>query len=102
VLLQHCRAIGRDPAEILITQQTLAAIAMDRTDAARRTERVVTELGFLDAEPALALTGTPEEIRARVEKNRALGITGFMMSFGRRTDPEHVRLFAREVVAAYR
>jgi F420-dependent oxidoreductase-like protein len=102
VLREHCRAIGRDPAEILVTQQTLAAIAMDRTDAARRTEKVVAELGFLDATPELALTGTPEEIRTRVEKNRALGINGFMMSFGRRTDPEHVRLFAREVVSAYR
>jgi len=102
VLREHCRAIGRDPAEILVTQQTLAAIAMDRTDAARRTEKVVAELGFLDATPELALTGTPDEIRARVEKNRALGINGFMMSFGRRTDPEHVRLFAREVVGSYR
>ena len=63
---------------------------------------MVGELGFLDATPELALTGAPDEIRARVEKNRALGINGFMMSFGRRTDPEHVRLFAREVVATYR
>jgi F420-dependent oxidoreductase-like protein len=102
VLLRHCRDVGRDPAEILVTQQTLAAIAMDRTDAARRTDKVVAELGFLDATPDLALTGTPDEIRARVEKNRALGISGFVMSFGRRTDPEHVRLFAREVAAAYR
>lgn len=102
VLHAHCRAIGRDPAEILVTQQTLAAIAKDRTDAARRTERVVSELGFLDATPDMALTGTPDEIRARVERHRALGVGGFVMTFGRRTDPEHVRLFAREVAAAYR
>lgn len=102
VLLEHCRAIGRDPAEILITQQTLAAIAMDRTDAARRSQKVLAELGFLDGAPALALLGTPDEIRSRVEQNRALGLSGFLMSFGRGADPEHVRLFAREVVAAYR
>ena len=41
----------------------------------------------------------PDEIRARVERNRALGITMFIMTLGRRTDPEDVRLFGREVVA---
>jgi F420-dependent oxidoreductase-like protein len=102
VLLAHCRAVGRDPAEIVVSQQTLAAIAMDRHDAARRAAAVLEELAFLEGSPELALTGTPDEIRARVEKSRALGVSAFVMSFGRRTDPEHVRLFAREVAAAYR
>jgi F420-dependent oxidoreductase-like protein len=102
VLVRHCRAVGRDPRDITVAQQTLAAIATDRAEAARLTETVLSELPFLTDSPDLALTGTPEEIRARVERNRALGITAFTLSFGRRTDPEHVRLFGREVVAAYR
>jgi F420-dependent oxidoreductase-like protein len=102
VLEEHCRSVGRNARDILVTQQTLAAIAMDRTDAARRSATVLSELAFLDASPDLALTGTPDEIRSRVEKNRALGVGGFVMNFGRRTDPEHVRLFGREVAAAYR
>ena len=102
ILSAHCRAVGRDPADILVSQQTLAAIALDRTAAARRAQTVLDELAFLEGSPELALTGTPDEIRTRVERNRALGIGGFIMSFGRRTDPEHVRLFGREVVAAYR
>jgi F420-dependent oxidoreductase-like protein len=102
VLATHCRAVGRNPADIMVTQQTLAAIALDRHAAARRTETVLTELAFLEGSPELALTGTPDEIRARVDRNRALGVDGFVMSFGRRTDPEHVRLFGREVAAAYR
>jgi F420-dependent oxidoreductase-like protein len=102
VLARHCRALGRDPAEILVTQQTLAAIATDRTKAARRTRELFDTLGFLDAAPDLALTGTPDEIRTRVERNRALGVQGFVMGFGRRPDPEDVRLFGREVVAACR
>lgn len=101
VLLGHCRAVGRDPTDIVISQQCLAAIATDRADAQRRTERVFQALGFLDSSPELALCGTPDEIRARVEKNRALGITSFIMTLGRKTDPEDVRLFGREVVAAY-
>jgi F420-dependent oxidoreductase-like protein len=102
VLVRHCRAVGRDPDEITIAQQALAAIATDAATARRRTARVFEELGFLDGSPELALTGTPDEVRARVEKNRALGVTGFSLSFGRRTDPEDIRLFGREVVAAYR
>jgi F420-dependent oxidoreductase-like protein len=102
VLDRHCADVGRDPAAITATQQTLAAIAMDRADAARRTAAVLGELAFLEGSPELALTGTPDEIRARVERNRALGLGGFVMSFGRRPDPEHVRLFGREVVAAHR
>jgi alkanesulfonate monooxygenase SsuD/methylene tetrahydromethanopterin reductase-like flavin-dependent oxidoreductase (luciferase family) len=102
VLAAHCRAVGRNPAEILVSQQTLAAIASDHQEAARRTSEILAELSFLEGSPELALTGTPDEIRTRVERNRGLGIGGFIMSFGRRTDPEHVRLFGREVIAAYR
>jgi F420-dependent oxidoreductase-like protein len=102
VLAGHCRAIGRDPASITVTQQTLAAISTDRADAARRTKTLFDTMGFLDGAPELALTGTPDEVRARVERNRALGVEGFLMSFGRRPEPEDVTLFAREVVAAYR
>ncbi len=102
VLAGHCRAIGRDPSEIVVSQQTLAAIATDRSEARRRTEQLRAELGFLDASTELSLTGTPDEIQARVERNRALGVSAFIMSLGRRTDPEDVRLFGREVAAAFR
>ena len=102
VLAAHCRAVGRDPNEILVTQQVLASISTDRAEAARLAGQIFGELGFLDGSPELALTGTPDEIRARIEKNRALGIAGFVMSFGRVPKPEDIRLFGREVVAAYR
>jgi F420-dependent oxidoreductase-like protein len=102
VLAAHCREIGRDPGEIVVSQQTIAAIAPDVAEARRRTKAVFDAVGFLDGAPDLALTGTPDEVRARVERNRELGVNAFMMSFGRRFDPEDVRLFGREVVAAYR
>jgi F420-dependent oxidoreductase-like protein len=102
VLAAHCRDVGRDPAEIVVSQQTLAAVAKDRAQAERKTAKLFAELGFLDGSPDLALTGTPDEVRARIEKNRALGVTAFVMSFGRAVDPADVLLFGREVVAAYR
>ena len=102
VLAAHCRDLGRDPAEITVSQQTLAAVAKDRAQAERKTTKLFAELGFLDGSPDLALTGTPDDVRARVEKNRALGVTSFVMSFGRAVDPADVLLFGREVVAGYR
>lgn len=102
VLAGHCRAIGRDPSEIAVAQQTLAAVALDKAEATRRTTQVFDELGFLDGAPDLALTGTPDEIRARIARNQQLGVTAFVMSFGRHTDPEDVRRFGREVIASYR
>ena len=102
VLAAHCRAIGRDPAEIEISQQTLGAIALDRAAAERKTAEVLDALPFLTGAPDLILAGTPDEIHARVARNRALGISTFVMNLGRQTDPEDVRLFGREVVAAYR
>jgi F420-dependent oxidoreductase-like protein len=102
ILAGHCRAIGRDPAEIEVAQQTLAAIATDRAEAARRTDAIFNVLGFLDSSRELSLTGTPDDIRARIERNRSLGVGTFIMTFGRGTDPEDVRLFGREVIAAYR
>jgi F420-dependent oxidoreductase-like protein len=102
VLARHCRAVGRNPDDILVTQQTLAAIATGHAEAARRTSAILAELSFLEGSPELALTGTPDEIRKRVERNRGLGVRGFVMSFGRQPDPEHLRLVGREVIAAYR
>jgi F420-dependent oxidoreductase-like protein len=102
VLAGHCRAVGRDPKEIAVSQQCLAAIATDRAAAARKTADLFAELAFLDGAPDLALTGTPDQVRARVEANAALGVQGFVMSFGRKVDPEDVRLFGREVVATFR
>ena len=101
VLDAHCRMVGRDPAEIVTSQQCLAAISTDRAEAARRSESIVRALGFLDAAPELALLGTPDEIRGRVDANRALGVTSFIMTLGRKTEPEDVRLFGREVIAAF-
>jgi alkanesulfonate monooxygenase SsuD/methylene tetrahydromethanopterin reductase-like flavin-dependent oxidoreductase (luciferase family) len=102
VLRGHCRAVGRDPAEIEISQQTIGAIALSKDEARRRTEAVHQEVGFLTGAPELCLTGTPDEIIARVKQNLGMGITTLIVSFGRHTGAENVRLFAREVIPAFR
>lgn len=102
VLRGHCRKLGRDPGTIEVSQQTLGAIGGSADEARRRTEEVHQEVGFLTGAPELCLTGTPDEIIARVRANVALGITSFIMSFGRHAAQEAVRLFGRTVIPAFR
>jgi F420-dependent oxidoreductase-like protein len=102
VLRAHCRAVERPFDEIEVSQQTVAAVGRSAAEAARRTEVVHQEVGFLTGAPELCLTGTPSEIIARVRRNLGLGITSFIVSFGRRPSADSVRLFAEEVIPAFR
>lgn len=98
----HCEKVGRDIGTIEVSQQTLAAIGQSPDEARRNTEAVHGEMGFLTNAPELCLTGTPDEIIARVRKNVDLGITTFLMTFGRRARAEQLRRFARDVIPAFR
>jgi F420-dependent oxidoreductase-like protein len=102
ILRGHCEKIGRPFDEIEISQQTLGAIARDAAEAARRTEEVHREVGFLTGAPELCLTGTPGQVIERVRRNVELGITTFIVSFGRQKLVEDVRLFSEEVIPAFR
>jgi len=102
VLRGHCERIGRDIGTIEVSQQTVGAIGLDAGAARRETDAVMNEVGFLTGAPELALTGTPDEIIARVRTNVGMGITSFVVSFGRHATADGVRLFAREVIPAFR
>jgi F420-dependent oxidoreductase-like protein len=98
----HCERLGRDPETIEISQQAIAAIGGSRAEADRRTEAVMGEIGFLAGAPELCPTGTPAEIIERVERNREMGVTSWVLSFGRHASADEIRLFGREVIAAFR
>jgi len=102
VLRSHCEKAGRAFAEIEISQQTIGAIALDKEEARRRTEAVHQEVGFLTGAPALCPTGMPGEIVERLKKSIAMGITTFIVSFGRHATAESLRLFGKEVLPAFR
>ena len=102
VLRAHCERIGRDVREIEVSQQTIGAIGLSADQARRRTEAVHEEVGFLTGAPELCPTGTPDEIVARLRQSIAMGITSFVISFGRHTAAEDVHLFGREVLPAFR
>ena len=102
VLRRHCARVGRPFEEIEISQQTVGAIGLAAGDARRETEAVLNEVGFLTGAPELCLTGTPTEIIERIRTNVAMGITSFVVSFARDAAADAMRLFAREVIPAFR
>ena len=104
VLRGHCEAVGRDPAEITISQQVLVTIAADEASAAVATERAQRIFGGHMGDPAgpIALTGTPERIVERVQQHIDLGCTMFMMEFFGRDTIEPAQLFAEQVLPQFR
>ncbi len=102
VLRGHCQRVGRSFDEIEISQQTIGAISLSRDEARRRTEEVHREVGFLTGAPELCPTGTPDEIISRLRESVQRGISSFVISFGRHAGAESLRLFAREVIPAFR
>ena len=104
VLHQHCETVGRDPAEITISQQVLVTIAADEASAAVATERAQRIFGGHMGDPAgpIALTGTPERIVERVQQHIDLGCTMFMMEFFGRDTIEPAQLFAEQVLPQFR
>lgn len=102
VLRGHCEKTGRNFDEIEVSQQTIGAIGLSKAEAKQRTDEVHQEIGFLTGAPDLCPTGTPKEIVERLKRSVAMGITTFIISFGRHVTAESVRLFGREVIPAFR
>jgi alkanesulfonate monooxygenase SsuD/methylene tetrahydromethanopterin reductase-like flavin-dependent oxidoreductase (luciferase family) len=102
VLRGHCDKLKRDFDSIEISQQTLAAVAESEDEALRATDAVLAELPFLAGGRDLIIAGTPEQCIDRVRQSLAMGITSFVLSFGRNPRVEMLELFAERVVPAFR
>ena len=102
MLRAHCEKVNRNFDDIEISQQTIGAIADSKGEARQLTEQVHQEIGFLAGVPGLCPTGTPDEVIERLKKSVAMGITTFIISFGRHASVESLRLFGKEVLPAFR
>ncbi len=104
VLRDHCAAIGRDPAEIVVSQQCLVTLAPSEAEAEPMAQRSKQLFGGHMGDPTgpLALTGTAETVRAQVQKHVDLGCTMFVMEFFGRDTREPARLFADTVMPHFR
>jgi len=102
VLEGHCRKIGRDVAEIVVSEQT--AVIVGRDDAHLREKRQLARMmigGWVDIK-TMAVVGNPaqviEGLRAKIDR----GVRDFAIVFGDLGMQDTLELFAAQVVPALR
>ena len=103
-LERHCEAVGRDPAEIVVSQQTLVVLTeteQQAGDAIARAQRIYGgHMG--DGLEEHGIWGHPERVVERIRHYVDLGCTMFVMEFFGRDTREPARLFAERVLPALR
>lgn len=102
-LRAHCAAVGRDPAEIRVSQQCLVVIGDDEADARAKSDKAAAIYGgHMGAGGPLAIAGTADQCIEKIEAHVALGCTMLIMEFFGRDVREPARLFAERVVPRFR
>ena len=96
--------VGRDFDEIEVSQQCVVVIGED-DDAARAALAKASRVygGHMgEALEEHGIWGSPQGVIERIERHVKLGCTSFIMEFFGRDTREPARLFAREVLPAFR
>ncbi|HUI24937.1 MAG TPA: TIGR03560 family F420-dependent LLM class oxidoreductase [Candidatus Kryptonia bacterium] len=102
-LREHCRAIDRDPESITISQQCLIVIGENEPDATAKVERARQIYGgHLGAGGPHSIAGTAVQCIDKIRAHIALGCTMFIIEFFGRDTREPARLFAEQVMPAFR
>jgi alkanesulfonate monooxygenase SsuD/methylene tetrahydromethanopterin reductase-like flavin-dependent oxidoreductase (luciferase family) len=94
VLRDHCRAIGRDPAEI--TPTYFATVSLSRDPDA-----VVRNMPFSHRGELYLLNGTPDEVTRKLEEFAALGVQHIQLSFMDFPSSEGIDLFLSDVLPRF-
>ena len=104
VLKQHCATVGRDFSDMTISQQCLVTIAPDEASAGPMIETAMKIFGGHMSDPTgpLAIAGSPETVRAQIQKHIDLGCTMFLMEFFGRDTREPAKLFAETVLPQFK
>jgi alkanesulfonate monooxygenase SsuD/methylene tetrahydromethanopterin reductase-like flavin-dependent oxidoreductase (luciferase family) len=102
-LREHCRAIGRDPDTIEVSQQTVVVIGENEADARAKLERAARiyggHLGNIEQD---GIWGSPAQVVERMQRQIDEGGRSFMIEFFGRDTREPARLFAEQVMPAFR
>jgi F420-dependent oxidoreductase-like protein len=97
VLHEHCRAVGRDPKDITVSEQLMVCIGANRAEADQKWEMAKGRKPF----SFTAVKGTPDEVVKQLREHVSWGVTMFTMMFADMAPPQTVELFAREVMPAF-
>ena len=103
VLKRHCDRVGRDPAEITISQQCLVTVAPNEAAARPMADSAQRIFGGHMGDPKgpLAITGTPDRCAEQIQKHIDLGCTMFVIEFFGKDTTEPAQLFAEEVAPQF-
>ncbi len=103
-LRRRCEEVGRDPAEVAVSQQCLVVLAEDEAGARRHLDKALRIYGghMGAALEEHGIWGTPERVIECIERHRRLGCHHFVMEFFGRDTREPATLFAEAVAPAFR
>ena len=103
-LHKRCADVGRDPAEIQVSQQCVVIIE-ETEEAAKASLAKAGKIygGHMGAGlEEHGIWGTPERVIECIEKHRALGCTSFLMEFFGRDTRIPAQIFAEQVLPQFR
>jgi F420-dependent oxidoreductase-like protein len=103
-LRASCAEIGRELSEIELTVHPPQLVIAPTNEAAEAKAREITGSLGLDFEEERDswLIGSPDAVRAQIQRYADLGITHWIIGAGAPFDLEGLRLFAGEVLPAFR
>jgi F420-dependent oxidoreductase-like protein len=102
VLASHCSDVGRDPAEIIVSEQLMVVIGETEAEFESKLETAKVMLGGFADVGAVAVAGTPDRVIAGLKAKMDRGVTDFAVMFGDLGLDDTLSLFAREVMPALR
>lgn len=102
VLDQHCQEVGRDPSEIVTSEQTVVVIGRDAADYRHKRQLAEERIGNFADLDTVAVAGTPDQVIAGLKAKQAAGVRDFAILFGDLGEADTLRVFAAEVIPALR
>jgi alkanesulfonate monooxygenase SsuD/methylene tetrahydromethanopterin reductase-like flavin-dependent oxidoreductase (luciferase family) len=102
VLRRHCDAVGRNFADLTLSQQTLVVIGEDEKDGLEKMQKATTLYGgHLGDIEKHGIWGSPAQVIERIERHLTLGVGLFVIEFFGRDVRQPARLFAEKVLPAF-
>jgi alkanesulfonate monooxygenase SsuD/methylene tetrahydromethanopterin reductase-like flavin-dependent oxidoreductase (luciferase family) len=101
VLRTECERIGRDPATLRMSEETVLVLARSPGELATALEEAQRRYAGAAWGLEAAIAGTPVEVIEQIRRKITLGIDYFIFFFHDRGRPETLELFASEVMPAF-
>lgn len=102
VLADHCRDVGRNVDDIIISEQTIVVLGADEEALQAKMAVARTMLGGFADVDEVAVAGTPERVVEGLKAKMARGVSDFAVLFGDLGMDDTLDLFAGTVMPALR